>query len=839
MIAVALENRLALPKGSGRHLGHLCALGFSIFFATVFSTSVSEALFLTNVGASQLPWFFLITAVVSVPVAALVVRGMDRARTSTLLIAFSAVSAAVSVGVRLALESHHPAAFYAMYVGMSVIELQLEIAFFVLLSDFLTTSALKRTMVFVAMSVALGGLVGGLAIGPLHSVLATEDLFLVLPAVFMLICAQLYALRRRPELDAGQQPEEFGLGKTLRVLPRLASRYPIITMLALNVVFLVLVHCVAEYRAFDIYASTFVEQETLAAFMGMLNAILKVLEFVVVYAVTRPLLRRIGVGSANAVYPVASLAAFAVLLFSPGVLAAMLVSFVYRTLSYAVAQPVETLNYNAVPRRWVGRLRLMVDGIIYPIGLCVAGFLLLSLGSLSGRQITLVACVLSLLLLVFGLLTASRYYRSLVSLLRNRTVSLKEVSENLINLPASMGPEVRLLLRSEDPHQVRLGLALAEKMGSQGFRNDLDHVLEHGSGPLCEDVVACLERQRVGEPADVLMPLIELTNEQARACGLVALLREQTTRYRFPLNRCVSDASPKVRSLGLVAAYYLGDRTIDFASVLGHASGGRANTGKRMAIEAIKQGGLSPKTELISEVLIGADEETQRRGLGVLADLAGGIDPLLVPVAEAFIHDSDPFVRAAAVGLLGTVAPKTALPMLAEAMNDRDSRVRDHACQQLVQRGESAIPVLRELLEASSPLVTQAAMDVLGAVATKAAHEAIESGIEPDIEQVRGLLSWDELTSAHREFWNPIRLATQDIMFRCTHRILSAIAALGHREAAERALRLLRSKNPQARADALEALSSVGHRWILQPLLDLLEVWQPVAALSEQPTTAP
>ena len=91
---------------------------------------------------------------------------------------------------------------------------------------------------------------------------------------------------------------------------------------------------------------------------------------------TDPLMRRLGVARMNMVFPAACGISFLAMLASPLLPVAMFSHIVYDGLSNNIDAPVTAINYNAIPERFVGRLRVFNDSLIYPIALAVSGLLI-------------------------------------------------------------------------------------------------------------------------------------------------------------------------------------------------------------------------------------------------------------------------------------------------------------------------------------------------------------------------------------------------------------------------------------------------------------------------------
>src|SRR5690606_11174145 len=124
------------------------------------------------------------------------------------------------------------------------------------------------------------------------------------------------------------------------------------------------------------YGERFASEAELAEFLSLLFALMQVVEFGLLYTLTRLLLERTGPLVRNLVFPLTSLASIVFLLASPRLLAVVLMLMNIEAASNAIFLPVGNANYVPLPLGFQGRARTLSEGIFYPIGLALAGVVL-------------------------------------------------------------------------------------------------------------------------------------------------------------------------------------------------------------------------------------------------------------------------------------------------------------------------------------------------------------------------------------------------------------------------------------------------------------------------------
>jgi HEAT repeat protein len=848
MFGRMLQRRFGLPPEKLGRLAHFLALAVTLLTADVLALTLAEALFLSNAGSEQLPYFYLLVAGFSVPVAAVFSQLVDRFPRHRLFRWLLALSAGAALGLWGLVRLELLAGYYAVYIGFTLVEMVVDIQFWVLVSDYFTSLELKRFAVFLVMAMALGGLAGGGAANLLSNYFPPAALILVIPGLYVVALGQAAWLERRERPLEEPEPEdeaESGLLESLKSFPPLLRRYPIILLLATNALLVVVIRCVAEYQVFSIYEEAFPDEQELTGFLGLLGAVLSVAEFALIFFVTRPLIQRLGVSRMNLIYPATTLASFAGLAASFRLPAAIGAHVNYETLANSVASPVETLNYNAVPRRFLGRVRVISEGLFLPGGTALAGVLLLLAGRyLSSEQITMVGLGLSAALVAVGWRVGRGYLSSLVELLRSRSVNLDDVSEGLARLPETYADDVRALLRSDDRNAQVLGVELAARMDPAAFLPELEALLPTADVSLRRALVRLYAAFRPAALGGQMRALLASENATQRELALEALVAAREPLDEATLARLLDDSSAVVRGLAAVSALLvrggeatppaLADAARDVAaSPLPDPAHLAMIQAARSIATADPEHAADPAAiHLLRLLLDRAGPTVKDDALEALAERArtardrggapGDAARELAEVAESYLaHDEAP-VRAGAVNLLAATGDAAALVRLAAMLEDSSQAVRENAARALAAAGDASLDLVKPYLASARAEVAEAAVTAAGGVRSRRAEDLLFAHLEPGYRQVRQNIAWLPRL-ARRPEWLPLRTALEDSNQRVTRRVLHVLAALGHARTLNCVRRILRSTDARVRADAVETLASLSHRRFVEPILPLLE----------------
>jgi HEAT repeat protein len=845
-----LEERLALPPEQLWRLIQFASLSAIIGAANVLGISLAESVFLANAHQDRLPLFYVLLAVTSIPVAMGFSRLVDEYRAAVVFRYLLLSCAGLVVLLQFSLRFGALPVYFAVYIGLSVVEMLVDIIFWILVSGYFTSLEMKRYATLVVAAMAIGGLLGGGAAFLLSDLrhISTARLLLILPILYGAGIAQLVHLdRTQKEIGAGD-PEGVGEGsllESLKSFPPLMRRYPMVLLLVANVFLVAVIQRVTDYQVFSIYENTYKSEDALTGFLGLLNALLNVLEAAITFFLTRPLIQKLGVGGMNLVYPLTTVTSFAGLALpelGQGAARLQLASAIgghvnYETLYNSLAQPVETLNYNAVPRRFLGRVRVLNDGLIYPAGAALAGVSLFVVERMDvpALRISLAGAGLGVAFLGLGYLLSRSYLSSLVEMLRSRAVNLDEVSEGLARLPARYSDETRQLLKSQDPAAQKLGVQLASRMDPTLFLPELEALLTRVDASLYRSIVKLYAVVHRRDAERRVRGMLRSENEVQRRVALEALISSGERLEDEELSRLLADSNPTIRAVACVAVQQAesADARVRIAAEEILRSGPDAAAREAMvhAIHgAVENGGKdSPSAsnrrlvDLLEEISQHSEPLLKSEALRTLAKMTAVGDSRLLNIASAELGHADAAVRAAAYELLAQVRTEEVLEKLAAGLEDSDKMVREQVAAALAVFGEPALPRAEEVLHSARPECVDAAIAVLGGIRTPRSQDKLFEFMQADYLQVAQNLAWLERIPQDGGAWHALRVGIEDSNQRIIRRVLHVLSSLGHERILNCLRRIMHCRDARLRADAVETLASLSHRRFVEPILQLLE----------------
>ncbi len=819
----ALRPRFGLPAARLGSLLHFMALAVTLAAAKVILNTIGVALFLANEGAAQLPLFYVLLAAAAILLSVVSSGVIDRVPRIALGQAVFLGLLLGAAALRIPIALHLPAVYYAVLASAHIYEIVLDIVFWVVVAAFLDTIELKRATPLIYMALATGGVAGGVFASALSPFVPAEDLLLALPVLGLIATAQFgFAKRRLQELrDAARgEPDKPGAVEHLRLLPRLIMRYPLILLIALNAATLTILYGLCEYLVLTVYAERFASQMALTRFLAIVFAGIQALEFALLYLVSRPLLERAGPVARNLVFPATSLVCLIGLAIGPKLPTAIVTHINAEAVSNAVFQPVNNTNYLALPLRFHGRIRTLADGVFYPVGLALAGGMLLTLqGQLASTQITFVAITFALVFIVLNVGAGLFFLPALVRNLRSDIVHFADAAPAIGTSVTVVADQIGGLLRSQDPETRSIALGLAGRLDPAPLLDQLRALAPAADRPTRRAIASLLARAPSGRLARLLDELLDSDVPASQLIALQVKLARGDALTPRQAERLTCCPHPSVAAVAALAA----GRPGPLAEVPGSCRDAEVAAD---VLDACAQAGRSDLADLLIEVIEAVPLEQRCDGLAVLGAIVAPEHAAAATLGRRFAQHGDAQLRAEAVGLLGalTGSPEV-LEALAAALGDRSRLVRERAADALASRGDAAIELAVAELSAADPGRVEAAVSTLGRIGSRRASEALSALPEPMCRDVARNLGWLRRLPAgpEHEPWLALELAIEDHNRRIVRLVLSVLAALGGDRSVVQLRHSLAAPDQRTRANALEALLTLPQQWLVQPILPLLE----------------
>ena len=771
---------LAVRAGEGRTVALLAGLFASIEAARGAGEVAYVTLFLSRLGPSYLPYLYIALGGVSLVVALGYGVGLGKLPRRPFLVGLLLAFAATLVVLRLTLASGAPIAFGVIGVAINVVNTIMLTLVWTIAATALDARQAKRLFPLITSAAIAGGFVGTLTAGPLTALIGPENLVLVVAGLIVLGAAFAARIGTRATRTVRAQT---GRPATTSVLAQFRAgfddvrRSPLLRLVAVAYVLFSILMFSVQFPYQTAIADAFGDDDAaLATFVGLVQAGVTAISFVVSIAVANRIFARFGVVAAALVLPVVYVLGFGTWLITFTLATAVAVSFSQQVVQRSISNAAWSALYTVVPSERRPQVLAFMDGVPGQLGVSLSGVLLLAAGVIAATSLTpvfILGLATALICTWVVVLVRRRYGAALVQTLR------AGLGEQVLE----GGPGLAAMGRDQAV-AAELSVALGDPMPAvRGMAADL--------------------LGRLGDPAAAaaIEPLLADEDAAVRASAVRALAQLRPKEVGALAARLAEDPAPAVRAELAVALAIAGEDA-------------RAD-------------------ELLDGLLSAADPVDRAIGLAASAR-AGG--PRLAERATLGLADGSSRVRAAAAEAFapalhaeGTDEP-AAIALLVAALDDEALAVRNAAAQTLAGHDLAAAAMV-EVLSSGSERAQEAAVRGLEGTGTEMI-EPVRAWAHERIARVTRL----RVHAAALQPPDPSQVGAPDrasVEFLCgligrrerrtEAQLLTAIATLGAPEATGLLRRSLRAPDPDVRAQAIEALDALGDRELGREVVGLLD----------------
>jgi len=475
-LTTKLSRFLDVRPGEATRVGLMAAFLFFLLAANNVIKVVRDSLFLSRFPITQLPYVYLLAALV----AAAVILGYSRLAAKlpfsrVMRISFGAVISNVIMFWLLIAFYDAGWVFYAYYIWSAIVGMILVAQFWTLANEMFTLRDAKRLFGLITAGGTLGGLAGGvIANWAVPFLFGTDRLLWLIAGLFAGAYGVAHlAIKQSATLDS-DNPPEYGSGRTSSIQDMsgvvgtmLGSRY-LLTIGA--VIFVsVVVSTLIDYQFKAAAKAAYPSADALAGFFGSYYAWLSVVTLLAQLWLTGKVLMGLGLTPSLLVLPAALLAGSVGLLAWPGLVAATATRMAEASLRTSVNQSGVQILYLPVPDSIKKKVKVFMDVTVERLADGVAAliilFCLLVLGWHDVRLLSFVSAGLILVWIAVILTAHQGYVDTLRRSLTYREVSLESVPIDFMDKATVAA--VLSHLDGKDESAILFALALAERMDPQ------------------------------------------------------------------------------------------------------------------------------------------------------------------------------------------------------------------------------------------------------------------------------------------------------------------------------------------------------------------------------------
>ncbi len=490
--------------------------------------AANDSFFIATAGASQIPYVFIINALLlggSALLYSFFERYIARFRLFTLLLLFFLLALAL---LRHNFSTDTTWLPYAIFGYYELLLLIMQMHFWTCVNDIFDPHEGKRLFPYIGGIGLLGSISGGLTAGFAAPRVGLENLFFIWMALLGLaIPVALWAWK-----NCGDRIPKFHLRERFNF--KQLQQYPLVSILVwISIPLWLVVHTV-DWLFYLAIEEIFPDNpDQLSAFLGFLGGAVSFCGLIIQFLITGPLLRRKGVPFSFAVYAFSvTLGAFllgvrsllgvgAPLLFSIRSLFAVMVRFLDESVLLSIYDSAGQLLYGALPAAIRGQARALVSGMVEPTMTAIAGLILIFAASLQVDHSILAfsAIGVGLIWIYLSFRVRSYYLQALLSNLSSNDIDRRQLAKDQLahlKLDANVHKYLLNSLLSEDSQVALLSLDYLQKSTHTNLKNIIP-LLPRMQLPVLKKSLDILGSNRVKEAASAVKKLTE--HSQAEVCA--------------------------------------------------------------------------------------------------------------------------------------------------------------------------------------------------------------------------------------------------------------------------------------------------------------------------------
>ncbi len=487
-----------------RTLALLMALyHFLLLMSLYLLKPVRDSLFLSGRGPAELPFVFILTTAVVVPVAYLHTRAGRRLNVGPLIDSVSVALVLSLVGLRGLLGVEGEWVAYLLYAWVSIYGLLVTSQFWLMANALFTASQSKRVFTVLSAGAILGAIVGGEVTGLLVDGLGVESENLLLGAAgVLLVSAGLGRWIRgrkhqgEAELDgASDDPAPEEAAGAVSIIRDSRHVQLIVGILTLMVV----VSTLVDYQFKTVAAQAFATEDGLTSFMGQFYGRVSIIALFVQFVLAPWMMRIVGIGGALSVLPGMLALGSVGMLIVPGLAAGVFLRGAGQSLKHSIDKTGRELLFVPVSLEKKKQVKVFIDLFVDQGAQGLAGVLLIGLAYGLGLGVEMLSVVVLGLIGLWGVL-AYRVRYTYVDQFRAKLRAQEAEKTSEADGDDASGPDLDQLLDSLCTHAETDALRALDAIKTSDVPVPVDALLcllDHPAAAVRAEVLRVFRRREV------------------------------------------------------------------------------------------------------------------------------------------------------------------------------------------------------------------------------------------------------------------------------------------------------------------------------------------------------
>ncbi len=458
------------------------ALHFLLMVVLYFLKPARDSLFLIEIGPQELPYVYILLAIVSVPITLFLTRIMAKYPIRTVFIWTLGFLALNILLIRWLFQFNMDFTFMLFYIWVGIFSILVISLYWILANAVFKAAQSKRIFSFLTFAAIAGAITGSQASSLIVSLtnITTEDLLYI--SVLLLLTAMVVLFFIHPE-DQKHTKQDFNSeAKKISLLSSLkkvaTSRYQLIIAAIVGISMVTTTFTDYQFKAFSFEA--FPEKEHLTSFFGTFYAGVSLASLGIQFFFASGIIKRSGILGAILARPVGMMIGAVLMVIEPVLASVIILNGFDGASRYSIDKNGRELLFLPLSQTTKERTKVFIDIFTDRFSRGVAGLLLLGFILIldwPAQSLTYAILLLLAIWVVLGIKAREAYVEQFRNAIQKQLINPISTTLNLNE--ASTSKIICSALHTENVGQLLHTLFLLENTNVDTVADELSQLLDH------------------------------------------------------------------------------------------------------------------------------------------------------------------------------------------------------------------------------------------------------------------------------------------------------------------------------------------------------------------------
>jgi len=569
-----LKKILDIRKGEWRSVFLMFFYFFMIIASYYILKPVRNSLFLEQLGARNLPWVYIGTAVV-IGFIILIYGKLSQLVSRNILMPGTIIFFIFNLLFFWWAYKQDLVWFSAVfYIWVSIYSVLLMSQFWIAANVIYSSSQAKRLFGIIGSGGILGGIAGGGITNGLATTIGTENLILVSAGILGIV-AFIASIIHSKFSDDNSDEHSISSADLIEVDDHKTVYQSIVESRHLQLIGVIIslgmvVSSLVDFEFNSIIENSYITTDDRTAFFGSFFASMNIVSLIIQLFLTSFILKKFGIGISLLVLPITLLLGSASILFQPVLWSAIFIKLSSGSIKFSLNNSVREIVYMPIPMQVKLKVKPVLDMFAQRFTRGIAGLLIIvgtTFFDLNIRHLAAASIIIILFWIVATLKIKKKYIDSIRGLLQNKNVTPENAA--LRTVDASTCRVISESLNSKDEETVLYALKMLESSSDKSLipklkpllsstNSDIQHrtinlLTQIGDSSLLPEVKKLIKAENYGVVSDAILYVCTFSGGDAEAV-LQDYLDSSDVRIKCAAVACMANHSPK-EDLGKVQKF--------------------------------------------------------------------------------------------------------------------------------------------------------------------------------------------------------------------------------------------------------------------------------------------